>query len=62
MNSVLKQREDEIYLRELLQSIIVHKILIIVLTSFITLFGLVYTFVKTPNLQKISNQQKLLSK
>lgn len=48
MNNVLKQSEDTIDLRELLQSIIAHKILIIVLTSSITLFGVIYAFVKTP--------------
>lgn len=48
MNSMLKQSEDSIDLRELLQSISTHKILIIVLTSCITLLGVVYAFVKTP--------------
>lgn len=48
MNNVLKQSEDTIDLRELFQSIIAHKILIIVLTSGITLFGVIYAFVKTP--------------
>lgn len=45
---MLKQSEDSIDLRELLQNIRTHKILIIVITSSITLLGVVYAFVKTP--------------
>lgn len=48
MDSILKQSEDSIDLRELLQNISTHKILIIVLTSCITFLGVVYAFVKTP--------------
>lgn len=48
MNNILKQSEDSIDLRALLQNISTHKILIIVMTSCITLLGVVYTFAKTP--------------